>query len=479
SEVLSLDDDEGLVGPSILFGAISSDDSCDGGNSPTSGNCALMALQLRASLDLVEVQAHSSEARARREDADHEHSGPSICFPSYETLPDAWRPSKELEAQLRLLPSPPDGQGLDRAAEAAARGAYGELVSLIRRPGNVKKLGHDALDAMLIGASAGGNMPDIQRTSLLYSRDILIELSGDILDNASAKHGKCDSLFGSDLSILVGYGHYLRLQLPQNSSLDATQAALEKLANLAVSDCGRLDRFLNFTPDERLNKYPSDPTDSDQIDVLFGMALQATNIMFMLANPNVKLPANTLDYVAKLWAYFFDYPFPDVASYAEGIMDNAFVQNSYLVTHIPYMLTGFQRFALKVDDAPWLFQYLRLNFYSTIAQSVKNHHFDLAAEFVDLFRQYGCTEENDIQLRDGTRYLLSVYREAGSHWLDIKQTDGYEHTDADTYAQSHLPWTAFIALRRRLFEEPTEGSFGAIDRKMVALALKRTGDHES
>ncbi|CAE8613184.1 unnamed protein product [Polarella glacialis] len=248
SEVLSLDDDEGLVGPGMVFGAMSSDDSCDGRSSRTSSHCALMALQLRASLEQVEVQAHSSDVRASREDAGHERIGPSICFPNYETLPDAWRPSKELEAQLRSLPSPPHGQGLDRAAEAAARGAYGELVSLIRRPGNVKKLGTDALDAVLIGASAGGNMPDIQRTSLLYSRDILIELSGVVL-NASADHGKCDSLFESDLSILVGYGHYLTLQLPQNSSLDATHAALEKLANLAVADCGRqLKQWLSSWP---------------------------------------------------------------------------------------------------------------------------------------------------------------------------------------------------------------------------------------
>ncbi|CAE8719232.1 unnamed protein product [Polarella glacialis] len=231
---------------------------------------------------------------------------------------------------------------------------------------------------------------------------------------------------------------------------------------------------------ERLNRYPSDhkgATDDDQIQVLFEMALQATNIMFMLANPNVKLSANTLDYVAQLWADFFDYPFPDIASFAEGIMDQDFVQNSYLVTHIPYIVTGFQRFALKVDDAPWLFQYLRRNFYSTIAHSVKNHHFDLAAEFVDLFRQYGRTEENDVQLRDGTRYLLSVYRQASSHWLDIKQTGDYEHTDADTYSQTHLPWTAFTALRHRLFEEPTEGSYGAFGRKMVVYRIPHSALH--
>ena len=30
------------------------------------------------------------------------------------------------------------------------------------------------------------------------------------------------------------------------------------------------------------------------------------------------------------------------------------------------------------------------------------------AEFVDLFRQYGCTEQNDLQLRDGTRYLIAL-----------------------------------------------------------------------
>lgn len=48
-------------------------------------------------------------------------------------------------------------------------------------------------------------------------------------------------------------------------------------------------------------------------------------------------------------------------------------------------------------------------------------YLDLLASFVDSLRQYGCTAENDVQVRDGTRYLLKVFHEGKDRWMAYRR----------------------------------------------------------
>ena len=62
---------------------------------------------------------------------------------------------------------------------------------------------------------------------------------------------------------------------------------------------------------------------------------------------------------------------------------------------------------------------------------------DLFAEFLDLLRSYGCTEENDIQLRHGTRYSLILFEKAGRSF--VHHRDPREMEKRSDYKIIHKP----------------------------------------
>ena len=76
----------------------------------------------------------------------------------------------------------------------------------------------------------------------------------------------------------------------------------------------------------------------------------------------------------------------------------------------------------KVEDAPFLYQYICENDYYAMEQG----RIDLGSEFVDLIRTYGCTEENDYQLRDGTLFVMKkFYEELDGKWIDYETPDSH------------------------------------------------------
>jgi hypothetical protein len=48
-------------------------------------------------------------------------------------------------------------------------------------------------------------------------------------------------------------------------------------------------------------------------------------------------------------------------------------------------------------------------------------------------KQYGCTEANDLQVRDGTRYLMRLFHADGDSWL--AHTDNRLSAAASNYEQ--------------------------------------------
>mmetsp|Transcript_46372 Transcript_46372/g.132703 ORF Transcript_46372/g.132703 Transcript_46372/m.132703 type:complete len:550 (-) Transcript_46372:83-1732(-) len=393
-----------------------------------------------------------------------------VCVPPGAALPASWAPSTELQKKLANISI---AGNLSSAAEAAARGAYSELVDFIGRAGMREKLGTDALESTINGAFAGSNMPDIQTHALAEGTDILLELAAPYLDpqQDSREVGKCSELQDGDLATLVSYALYIKQQAPHNATVDFALERLENATNLALVACGTLQELLGFEPSSRLGKLPISAEDAvkmTSIDRVYGMVLQEVDLIGLLANPRLQMPNGTSDYVADFWNYLSRYPFPGFSDYNASQLYN-FDQNSYVVTHIPYIVTGEQRHEIYVSDAPWLFSYLRENFYA----AMENTEHDLLAEFVDNLRQYGCTEENDAQTRDGTRYLLGLYKDAGNRWMNVLAPDEIDGEKVSAYSTMHKAWTAYVGLHRRVFEAPGPETYQRAAREMLALSRAR------
>lgn len=388
------------------------------------------------------------------------------CVANRSAFPSSWRAPDNLIHEISNITVPTN---IVEAAEVAARSAFWDLVEFTKRPGMVDELGTDALESIINGAFAGSNMPEIRKAGISLGQEILIQLAQNALQDGSPT---CAGLRDSDLPTLVQYAHYLQLQTPPNATLQTVQDALMEATNNALVNCSSLEDYLGFNATVRLGKYPTSIKEvssaGDWIDPLYAMTMQAVDTLSLLGIKGLNMPGGALDYVASFWAYLFDYPFPRAQDYQDGIYDPAFEQNSYIVTHLAYVVTGYQRYELETADAPWLFKYLRENFYA----AVESRHLDLYAEFIDNFRQYGCTSQNDQQTMDGTLVLLERYRQAEGHWMNHRDPD--DEAELGAYDVMHKAWTAYVALHRRVYEKPPQGtSYMQQADQAVALALEK------
>ena len=77
------------------------------------------------------------------------------------------------------------------------------------------------------------------------------------------------------------------------------------------------------------------------------------------------------------------------------------------------------------------------------------------------FRQLGCNEANDLQVRDGTRFMLRLYRAANSSWAAHREP--WEADKVGPYSFVHKPWTAVAGVKdRKIFEPRADGTYGQI-----------------
>ena len=94
------------------------------------------------------------------------------------------------------------------------------------------------------------------------------------------------------------------------------------------------------------------------------------------------------------------------------------------------------------------------------------------AEFVDLIRTYGCSENNDYQLRYGTRWVLQqLESKKDGKWID------YNKNGDDTYDLIHDPWAGSSAVMIHGNVEPVvAGSYGAAFYDMIKTGSIREYD---
>ena len=177
--------------------------------------------------------------------------------------------------------------------------------------------------------------------------------------------------------------------------------------------------------------------------------------------PSLDLPQGLRAFPQKVWQSLENYPLVGAHEYPDGAANKTFYETAYLATHMAYIPTGYGRYALYVEDSPNLYSFLRENFYPVLDLG----ELDLVAEFADLFRQYGCSEENDLQLRDATRYLLSLFHAAGDRWMAHREPD--ETAVISDYDTVHKAWTGIGGVRARIPETPQPGNYGSVVREWL------------
>jgi hypothetical protein len=219
--------------------------------------------------------------------------------------------------------------------------------------------------------------------------------------------------------------------------------------------CGSLTAAMGYDYRDRLTTgYPT-------IDQIWDLVMWSITFTDAQLVPGLTLPQEARDLPPVLWRFLEHYPFTAARTYPEGPRNRTFYDTAYLATHIAYIPTGYGRYAIHVSDAPWLYRFFRENFYAVLSMG----ELDMVAEFTDLFRQYGCTEQNDLQLRDGTRYLLNLFHSAGDRWMSHREPN--EPTDTGDYNEVHKAWTGMAAVRVRIPEPARPGNYGGVIRQWL------------
>jgi hypothetical protein len=183
--------------------------------------------------------------------------------------------------------------------------------------------------------------------------------------------------------------------------------------------------------------------------------------------PSLDLPDEARHLPERLWAFLQTYPLSNANQYKDGAKNRQFYDNAYLATHIAYIPTGIHRYPIYRQDFPGLYRFFRENFYAILNFG----ELDLVAESIDSLKQYGCTEENDVQVRDGTRYLLKLFHAAGDSWLAHRETRLSAAATApnsdDYYEMMHKVWTGMLGIRPRTPNPLEPHTYAAIVRSWL------------
>ncbi len=367
--------------------------------------------------------------------------GAAPTSPCTEDLPPAWSPPE----RLALDPSPWT-EAEQAAADRAVDEAFSDMQGLVRhRPGALSELGADAVEAFL-DASYGEPRRGRREDALREAFRALTTLTEPIRGAVAPTCGDAGGL----LTLMV-YADTLATRLPEPAP-ERLRRQLLPWASASVEACADLEELLG-NPGWPLAA-SLDLSDPANNALVYDLVMWSVTLLDASTVEGLRLPTGALEFVAELWVWLGEQTWPAAAAYSEGANDPLVYDTAYLVTHIGYAPTGYGRHRLRIEDAPWLHAWLRANFYAVLELG----ELDLVAEFVDLFRQYGCDETNDRQLRDGARHLLGIHRRAGGVWL--RHREPYEGADPGAYDLLHKPWTAYAGLRRRTFEPPAPGTYG-------------------
>jgi hypothetical protein len=354
---------------------------------------------------------------------------PPLCVHDPELMPESWRPAGNVHESLNQ--SAWTAAESEDAAHAVREGLKELTEFFASRPEAIKTLGSDAVESLLDAGYSASNMPDVQSAARTEARRVLLQLTAPLVKREPGSV-RCDEF--RDLLSLTIYAHQLQAE---------GERAMAALTNAGIHACGSLDKAM------------SSETGA------WNRVMWSIEITGAQTVPGLVLPPEVHTFPQSVWRSLQDYPLTGARAYPEAASNETFYQTAYLATHIAYIPTGYGRYAIHIEDSPRLFRFLRENFYPVLELG----ELDLTAEFSDLFRQYGCTEANDLQLRDATRYLLRLFHAAGDHWMAHRES--YEPTAISDYDLVHKPWTGVGGVRTRVLETPEPGNYGGVVRQWL------------
>lgn len=364
------------------------------------------------------------------------------CVLDPEQMPAAWRPSGSV--QRGPASQPWSGSESVEAAFSVRRGVE-EMIELYeRRPQAAQDLWEDSVASLIEVTYASANPPGVDELARDGARENLTVLVQPFLDRSA------------DTATCSDYESVLPLALHAHNQYQAQDERighLVEMANTALQECGSLSAAMG------IDYAPLLDSGRASLDEAFDLMLWGLLLIEAQVVPGLDVPAEARDFPPTLWWFFRDYPLPGADQFPEGAEDEEFIETAYLATHIAYIPTGNHRYPIYVEDAPGVYEFHRENFYPVLQMG----ELDLVAEFVDSLRQYGCTAENDLQVRDGTRYLLDLFHAGGDRWMTYREP-GQTDEEVDDYDLVHKAWTAVLGVREHAIEDPAPGTYGGVVR---------------
>jgi hypothetical protein len=368
-----------------------------------------------------------------------------LCVIDPAQMPMSWRPTAEIAADLSSEPWSPR-----EAVDVQASIAFGVVEMLDyfeKHPAAAPDMWEDSVGALIEVSYSTTNAPSLNaalHASAAQNLGLLMAAYlGEPGDDAA-----CEDF--EEVMPLAMYAERF------HGATDARAAHMIAAANASLADCGSLSAAIGMPFPAIL----ADPAITGE--QVFDLVIWS--LLFIEAEliEGFEVSAEMAEFSPALWTFLQTYEIKDAAAYEDGAYDDAFIEDAYLATHIAYIPTGNHRYPLYIEDMPWLYDFHRENFYAMLEMG----ELDLVAEVVDSLRQYGCTEENDIQVRDGTRYLLDVWHEGGESWMAYREP-GETDSSVDAYDLIHKTWTGVLGVRPRQIEAPAEGTYGGLVRKWM------------
>jgi len=369
-----------------------------------------------------------------------------LCVLSQDEMPESWRPQGE--AQKALSSTEPWSQSEAKDAQDAIAKGVNEIIRLFsKRPWAVLDVWDESVASLISVTYSSANRSGIDAVARDAARRHLAMLIDPYMKRG-AETAICDDFVY--LLPLAMYAHRFY------SADDPRTGKMVALTNASYRDCGSFVEAIDFDYKKQFSN------NTLPIDTVFDLVLWSQYLVEAELYPAIELPDQAREFTPALWGYLETYPLAGADKFKQAIWNEEFIINAYLATHIAYIPTGGHRYAIYIDDSLKLYRYHRENFYTVLEMG----HLDLLGEFVDSLRQYGCTAENDLQVRDGTRYLLDVFREGDDRWMAYREPGEADEGVSD-YDLVHKAWTGMLGVRVRNIQPAEPGTYGGIVRRWL------------
>jgi hypothetical protein len=370
-----------------------------------------------------------------------------LCVLDLDQMPASWRPSAKIKKTLNPAPW---SQNEQKDAQYSIVTGLNEMIGFFeRKPAAIQSVWADSVEALIQLTYASANTPEFDAKVSEAARKNLTTLITTYFDHdRSSASVNCDEF--ERLLPLTLFAHKL---YPAN---DPRTIMVTKRTNAAYRTCGSLEVATGHDYRNILAVKQAPPSKLLEVYIW--------TLWFMEAElyPDIELPAEIREYGPALWKYFETYRLASASEFKEGPRDEKFIEVADLAPHIAHIATGTNRYPIYVEDNPHLYRFHRENFYAVMEVG----ELDLFASIVDTLRQYGCTADNDVQVRDGTRFLLNIFHKGKDRWMAYRQP-GETDANIDDYGLVHYPWTSVLGVRARKPEQPEPGNVGGNIRRWL------------